>query len=186
MNKITQKLLGTASALALVAGCGVAPAFAGGVFQSTGSATFSYTPNTTFSLTGANVGFLDYNTNTITDGLLSLSGGTYSSVYGDYTGTSLIFTPTGGGMTVNESGTANLAFSGSGASRTVHFGNDSSFGTGDDLDLGPYVAPATTNNGGFNGPVNPVPEASTVVSFGALIALGALAVLRRKSVKNVA
>jgi len=35
--------------------------------------------------------------------------------------------------------------------------------------------------------VNPVPEASTVVSFGALLALGGLAVvLRRKGVKNAA
>ena len=55
-------------------------------------------------------------------------------------------------------------------------------GTGhtDDFQLGPYSAPT---NGG---PVNPVPEASTVVSFGALLTLGGLAVLRRKSVKNVA
>ena len=34
--------------------------------------------------------------------------------------------------------------------------------------------------------VQAVPEASTVVSFGALLALGGLAVLRRKSVKNAA
>ena len=41
------------------------------------------------------------------------------------------------------------------------------------------------NGGGsFNGAV--VPEASTVVSFGALLALGGLAVLRRKSVKTAA
>jgi len=183
MNKITQKLLGTASALALVAGCGAAPAFAGGFFQdksTPGVGTFSFTnssPSTaTFSLTNAPAKFVDgiagdpvlTGTFSLTSSMAGYEAGSTKYIFDN---TTLNFVS--GNKTITETGKTKVTFTGGFATLTNFTKFAGSGYSNDGFRLGKF-APA------------PVPEASTVVSFGALLALGGLAVLRRKSVKTAA
>lgn len=176
MNKITTSLL-AGVALAAIA---VAPASAQTVvpnsFSNVGNSlpTFSFGPgNSTYSLTNAAAAFNPGNGGTSTLGTLSLMGsGLVAGTTYQYTTTALTFVPTtAGGTTLNETGASSVqvfqgqtTFSALGTAGFSGSGN-----TGDRLNLA-YAATA------------PVPEASTVISFGALLALGGLAVLRRKSV----
>ncbi len=133
--------------------------------------------NSTYSLTGANA-FYNPTTGASIAGTLSLSGsGLVAGSTYNYNTTNLVFTATDGSGTVfNESSPTNVSIYTSpttGATSTTFSALDGGFSgsghTGDRLNLS-YVDTA------------PVPEASTVISFGALLALGGLAVLRRKSV----
>ena len=107
-------------------------------------------------------------------GLLTLSGGSEIGSGPLYSGVTLSFVPNNGQPTVTDTfnfvALANTTSQGYGI---ANFGVGNS-GSTFNLIQG-MVAPAA------------VPEASTVISFGALLALGGLAVLRRKSVvKNAA
>lgn len=173
MNKITTSIL-AGVALAAIA---VAPASAQvpNSFSNVGTTlpTFSFGPgNTTYSLTNAAAAFNPGNGGTSTLGTLSLMGSGFvpGSAY-QYATTALTFVPTGGGTTLTETGASSVElFQGSTTfSALGPAGFSGSGNTGDRLNLA-YIATA------------PVPEASTVISFGALLALGGLAVLRRKSV----
>lgn len=176
MNKITTSIL-AGVALAAIA---VAPASAQTVpnsFSNVGNSlpTFSFGPgNSTYSLTNAAAAFNPGNGGTSTLGTLSLmgSGLVAGSTY-QYVTTALTFVPNGGGTTLNETGASSVQlFQGQttfDSLGTAGFTSAGQTGPGDRLNLA-YAATA------------PVPEASTVISFGALLALGGLAVLRRKSV----
>ena len=164
MNKITSTLTG----LALVAAASVAPAFAqGNLFTPVGT-----TP--TYTIIG--VGTSSF----------SVSG---TASY-NLTGSSAI--------------TPNVPFTITGSDLNGPLYQISSLklnGVTDTFGPGSFFVVATLPSGGtsissvgplpdgntFNLVSSPVPEASTVVSFGALLALGGLAVvLRRKGVKNAA
>jgi hypothetical protein len=170
MNKFTTTLAG----LALVAGVSIAPAMANnGIFQPSGAASpvFSFT-TTGYALYSAPVTY--FSSAGAVDGLLSLTGtGLETGSSYVYDNTSLFFTPTGGAAEALELGKSIVTFSGG----DVTF---SSFGT--------FTAgvPGTQTGDRYDLNYAPVPEASTVVSFGVLLALGGLAVLRRKSVKTAA
>jgi hypothetical protein len=173
MNKLTTTLAG----FALVAGASIAPAFAqgaplvpttGNYFNNVGFSFTEPTP-TTFAITNIAAFFNSAATSTLTPGLLSLTGTELGTTSG-YTNVNLTFTPTGSTKTSVETldfiTVATNPFTGS----TVFSGGPDSVGNN-----------ITLNSG------SPVPEASTVLSFGALLALGGLAVLRRKSaVQNAA
>jgi hypothetical protein len=176
MNKITSTLTG----LALVAAASVAPAFAGGGFSPSGTGTFTATP-TSFTLSGVSASYFDFTAGALYTGTASVIGGTqevahptaFDSSVLSFTGTETF--PAAGatnGFSFTDSGTAVLTFTGSGASQVVTVSGGKGFSNS--FKFGDYPDPAA------------VPEASTVASFGVLLALGSLAVLRRKSVKNAA
>ncbi len=157
MNKITSTLAG----IAIVAAASIVPASAQ-AFLPSNSGTFSFVGADSFSLTGISTKFVDFSTGTITSGIASVTGGINTPALPNvYSGATLTFS----NPAFTDSGDAVLTFTG--GKVTV------SSGTGF-KDAFKFTATA------------PVPEASTVVSFGALLALGGLAVLRRKSVKNAA
>lgn len=164
MNKLTTTLAG----LALVAGASIAPAFAQGSFTTPGPFVFSFAPST-FTVSNIAVTFNPMSGGTSVMGLLSLTGGTEVGTSNFYTGTALTFT--GGGTTVTDTGLTSIV------SQNPLSGQYTITSNGPSAAGNSYVL--------ANGA--PVPEASTVISFGALLALGGLAVLRRKSVvKNAA
>ena len=166
MNKLATTLAG----LALVAGASIAPAFAQGAFFASQPFTFTFTPgNTSFNVTGIAVTYNPLGGATPSTGFLTLTGGTLQS------GSSVIYDNT------------QLAF----ANSTTSFSDVVAQTTVNDLGNGTFSIAsvgATAKGDQYNlVPGAPVPEASTVISFGALLALGGLAVLRRKSVaKNAA
>ncbi len=163
MNKITTTLAG----LALVAGVSIAPAFAQGAYFATAPFTFSFTPGS-FSVLSAPVVYNPFAGGAATTGFLTLTGGTEEGTSVIYDNTNLTFV--GGGTTVTDTvGQTTLVPLASGSYSIASVGATAK---GDQFNLVPGA---------------PVPEASTVISFGALLALGGLAVLRRKSVvKNAA
>ena len=173
MNKITAILAGVAT----MAAVSVAPAFAQGNFTNL---------NTPFTFTDAG-GTAN----------MTISGITYNPFVGSTQIGTLNLTLTGGvgGNTGLQTFTAaNLTFTSTGNPTIM----DATFTNGADVIFSAGTAEITsvgksTNNNSFNlypGTVSipaPVPETSTVASFGALLALGGLAlVARRKSVKNAA
>ncbi len=172
MNKLTTTLAG----LALVAGASIAPAFAQGNFSTPGPFQFTFigTPGvagSSFLINAIPVSYNPLNSVQTLSGLLTLSGGKEIGTGPLYSGVNLSFTPTGGATP-----TVTDTFAFTAAVNTVTSGYGfANFNVG-------------ANGSNFNllqG--QPVPEASTVISFGALLALGGLAVLRRKSVaKNAA
>ncbi len=174
MNKLTTTLAG----LALVAGTSIAPAFAqgtfstdfvnppAGVFTTTATGYFFEAPS---FFNGTLAGDLKL-TGTLTNGTLE-GLNRYATV--------LNFTSTEPGLKdVTESGVTTVTavdFGTTPSYSNFHITDTTAFGgvTGDRVSVGPLGSP--------------VPEASTVLSFGALLALGGVAVLRRKSaVKNAA
>ncbi len=166
MNKVTSTLAG----LALVAGASIAPAFAQGAFSDLSTGTpfvFSFTP-TGFTATNQLVNYNPLNGGVKTTGLLSLTG----SGSGDlFTNTALSFVPTGGGAGFTDTVPQTTIVPLSNGNFSIASVNAT--GAGDQYNLTATAAA--------------VPEASTVLSFGALLALGGLAVLRRKTVaKNAA
>jgi len=167
MNKITTTLAG----LAVVAAATVAPAFAQGNFFTNGPFVFQLAPANSFTVNAVPVTYNPFGGTSATSGLLSLNSGSEVGTSALYTGTNLTFVPNGGGATITDT------FAYTALVNTVTNGYGiASLGTG-------TLTGDTFNM--LNG--NPVPEASTVISFGALLALGGLAVLRRKSaVKNAA
>lgn len=179
MNKITTTLAG----LALVAGASIAPVFAQtgsqGNFFTPGPFQFSFigTPGTagsSFLVNAIPVTFNTLDTTGIKNGLLTLSGGKEIDGGPLYSGVTLSFVPNGGGaVTTDTFNFVALANTGTQGYGIANFGVGNS-GSTFNLIQG-MATPAA------------VPEASTVISFGALLALGGLAVLRRKSVaKNAA
>ncbi len=157
MNKITSTLAG----IAIVAAASIVPASAQ-AFLPSNSGTFSFVGANSFKLTGVATKFVDFSTGQIYTGTAYVFGGTNSAALPNvYTGADLVFAS----PLVFDTGAAVLTFSGG----KVTVSSGSGF-----KDAFKFTATA------------PVPEASTVVSFGALLALGGLAVLRRKSVKNAA
>ena len=163
MNKLATTLAG----LALVAGASIAPAFAQN-FSANGPFTFTFSP-TVLAVNNIAASYNQVSGPTIL-GTLSLTGG--KSTNGTtFTGNTLTFTGTSGG-TFTDTETNVTAFVNSFGNGTFLISGAVPTGT---FTLLPGTATA------------PVPEASTVISFGALLALGGLAVLRRKSVaKNAA
>lgn len=162
MNKVTSTLAG----LALVAGASIAPAFAQGSFFASSPFVFSFTPGS-FSLVSIPVTYNPLGGGTSSMGSLTLTGGKQENSSVIYDNTQLSFT------------NATTSFTDVvGQTTVVNLGNNlysiASVG-------------ATAKGDQFNlVPGAPVPEASTVLSFGALLALGGLAVLRRKSVAKSA
>ena len=164
MNKLTTTLAG----LAFAAAVSIAPASAQ-TFTANGPFTFTVSP-TAFTVTSIPATF-NPTTGPTTSGFLSLDGGTSTNGTA-FTGTILTFKT--GSQTLSQSVDA-----------FVNPIPDSS----NDLISG--FAPATAFSSGFTfdlvGTPAAVPEASTVLSFGALLALGGLAAVRRKSAaKSVA
>ena len=167
MNKVTTILAG----LAIVATTSIAPAFAQGNFTTNSPFVFSFSPANSFTAISQPVLYNAVGTTGFSNGFLTLMGGTEVGTSVVYDNVSLSFSPTFGGMpTVTDiipmttvvplDGTGNYSIA------SVGF---------------------TAKGDNFNVVGAPVPEASTVISFGALLALGGLAVLRRKSiVKNAA
>ena len=167
MNKLTSTLAG----LALVAGASIAPAFAQGAFSnlSTGKPfIFSFTP-TGFTAINQLVNYnaVTGNGTTMTTGFLSLTGSSSSSS-NLFTNTMLSFTPSSGGAGFTDTVPLTVIFPLGDGNFTID--STQATGSGDQYNL---TAAA-------------VPEASTVLSFGALLALGGLAVLRRKTVAKSA
>ena len=165
MNKISATLAG----LAVVAGASVAPAFAGSGVFGTSSTT---PPVGTFTYTGSTYSFLApvtyYLGSSSVEGTLSLTGTEVGTT--SYYSSVLDFTSAGGDIT-GEKGYASLVAGpdifGPISATNFKLTDAGTFSLGDRFTLGPLAAP--------------VPEASTVVSFGALLALGGLAFLRRKT-----
>ena len=175
MNKIATSILAGVALAAIAVAPASAQQVSPNVFTNVGTAlpTFSFGPgNATYSLTNASAAFNPggSGSNPIL-GTLSLMGSNFvaGSTY-QYATTSLVFVPNGGGTTLTETGASSVElFQGSTSfSALGPAGFSGSGNTGDRLNLS-YSS-------------TPVPEASTVISFGALLALGGLAVLRRKSV----
>ncbi len=180
MNKLSRTLTGTLAGLAVVAAAGLAPAFAGSGFIKQGNVPFNFVNGSTSSylLNNAPVTFFDSATRTSEMGNLTLSGsGLEPGSSFVYDNTILDFTPnTGNGFVLD--GISRVALSGTGSNETATVSSvGNSFGQNFNFTLAGY-------------PVNnvpaAVPEASTVLSFGALLVLGGVAVLRRKAVKNAA
>lgn len=178
MNKLTTTFAG----LAIVAAASVAPAFAQtgsqGNFFTPGPFQFSFigTPGTagsSFFVNAIPVTENTLDTSGVKTGLLTLTGGKEMDGSPLYTGVTLTFVPNNGAPTVTDTfNYVALANTGAQGYGIANFGVGNS---GSTFNL-------------IQGQVTPaVPEASTVISFGALLALGGLAVLRRKSVaKNAA
>ena len=172
MNKITSILAG----IATVAAVSVAPAFAqGNLFSPPG--TFSFTTSgSNISVTGTGETFnpTAVNASPITPVSFTLTGTGVSGFPTFYNLTNLTITGTNvGGTGINTfTETGSLQFS----VLTAPSGGATIASLG-------AAADGTT----FNLAPPAVPEASTTISFGALLALGGLAlVLRRKGVKNAA
>lgn len=159
MNKITSTLAG----IAIVAAAGIVPAFAQGVLT-TPPGTFTFA-NNAGAFTATSTAPVTYNPvgGTQTTANFSLMG-TQIGTSSFFNSTSLTITPVGGSVFTEPT---SIQFQVS----TTPSGLTTINSTG--------AAPDGT---AFN-LAQPVPEASTVISFGALLALGGLAVLRRKSVK---
>ena len=177
MNKITSTLAG----LAIVATASVVPAFAqAGNFNNTAPFTFVDT-GTTFTVNPVAATFNPVVAAPLEAGTLTLllTGGTGAANSNPQffsTGV-LTFTPTNVALA-----TITDTFSGGNLVSFVPTGAPGA-GTATAINLAPSA------NGDQYKLVNgsPVPEASTVISFGALLALGGLAVMmRRKGVKNAA
>ena len=169
MNKITSTLAG----LALVAGVSVAPAFAqGNLFSPPGNFSF-VSSGTTLTASGSGDSFNEIGTGIIHPVSFTLTGAA--------SGTPGIFNVTAFNVL---SGTTSLVTLDATSGLTFVAGTSS---TGGQFisSIGAVAGKTAATNGTSFNLVSPVPEASTVVSFGALLALGGLAVLRRKSVKNV-
>ncbi len=172
MNKITTSILAGVALAALAA----APASAdNGIFAPLGTAApvFAFSPVGTFNgytLTAAPVTYytgIGGPASFGTTGTLSITAtGLIAGTSYSYSTSTLNFTPTAG-----QGAGASAAFSETGAT-SVNLVNGSTFISGAGL----------SRNDFLNLSYAPVPEASTVISFGALLALGGLAVLRRKSV----
>ena len=165
MNKISATLTG----LALVAGASIAPAFAGGGVFSTSTVT---PPKGTFVDTTTSYSFLTSDA-TYSVGTNSLVG--TLSLIGTEVGTGPFYTTTldftSGTSSIQETGTT-IVFPGPDQKAPLSptnfkIADAGNFTFGDRLTVGPFA--------------NPVPEASTVLSFGGLLALGGLAFLRRKT-----
>ena len=164
MNKLTTTLAG----LAIVATASIAPAFAQGAFFATSPFTFSFTPASSFTLSAIPVVYNPISGAPQSTGFLTLSGGKEEGTSVLYDNTTLTFTGTAGTFTDLIPQTTVVPL-GNGSFSIASVGATAK---GDQYNLVPGA---------------PVPEASTVISFGALLALGGLAVLRRKSVvKNAA
>ena len=162
MNKLTTTLAG----LAFVAAASVAPAFAQGNFFTNGPFTFTFSPASSFTVSSIPVSYNANGTTGVSSGFLSLTGGT--SMNGVvFSNTSLSFSPTlGGTPTVTDLiPTTTVVGLGGG---TYSIASVGSTAAGDTFNL-------------TGGTPAAVPEASTVLSFGALLALGGLAVLRKKT-----
>lgn len=165
MNKITSTLAG----LAIVATASVAPAFAqGNLFNPPGNFTFFFSGagNNSFFATSQSVGFNPAGGGATTTAAFSLTGTRVDST-NIFNVTSLVISPTNDGVFVETNPLQFLVSTLPSGSTFVGSLGASSDGTSINLS-------------------SPVPEASTVISFGALLALGGLAVLRRKGVKNAA
>ena len=162
MNKTTTTLAG----FAVLATASMVPA-AAQTFTASGPFTFGTSPLTVTSIAAT----FNPLSGPATDGFLSLTGGT--SINGtSYTGTTLTFVS--GTNTVSQNVTAFVFPASGGTDFIAGFAPASTFSSGFTFDL-------------MNGTPAAVPEASTVVSFGALLALGGLLLLLRKStVKNAA
>jgi len=163
MNKITSTLAG----LAVVAAASVVPAMAqGNLFSPPGGFNFGTTSAGVFTATGTGATFNPINSSTpVTNESFTLTG-TRIDMSNFFNLTSLVIT---GGTNFTENGPLQFSV------ETAPSGVTSIASVG-------AAADGTTFN-----LTNPVPEASTTVSFGVLLALGGLAVvLRRKSVKNAA
>ena len=161
MNKIITTLAG----LALVAGASAVPAFAQGSFTNSAPFSFSGPSGGTFSVTAVPVTYNPLG-GSVQNGFLTLTGSSQVDSSPVFSNTKLTFT--NGGFSITD--TIPLA-----TVIAVPSGGFSISSVG--------ASPAGDS---FNLASSPVPEASTVLSFGALLALGGLAVLRRKSVKNAA
>ena len=161
MNKITA----TAAGLAIVAAASIAPAFAQGSFTTAGPFVFAFSPTNSFTVTNLPVAYNPFGGGAASAGFLTLSGGSGMGMGPVFSNTNLSFSPTlGGAATVTDVVPFSFVVPVPGNGYGI-----SSFGP-------------TANQNSFNlRGGNPVPEASTVLSFGALLALGGFAVLRRKS-----
>lgn len=164
------KIISTFAGLALAAGAGVAPAMAqGNLFSPPGGFTFSGAGASSFIATSGSVGFNPMGSTANTTASFALTGTQISGVL--YQVTSLVFTPFGAAAftEVNPLQFTVIGLPAGGLSVA-------SVGAASD---------GTTFN-----LVAPVPEAGTVVSFGALLALGGLSLVaarRRKiNVKTAA
>lgn len=176
MNKITSTLAG----FAILAAASVAPAMAqGNLFIPPGTFTILPTAAGLFSATGSG-NFNPTGSAATTTATFTLTGTQISGPL--FQVTALTITPAAGSgvLPFTETGTA-------GTGATLGAGGAAFDFT--DVPVGPGGVAVASVGAAADGTtfnlVNPVPEASTVVSFGALLALGGLAVLRRKSVKNV-
>ena len=192
MNKLT--MTGAAAALALSALVLAKPATAGSgtpVFTQTGASSFKFTD---FSTGGDALSVTSLGTYMGTTGTLTVtstfsgpegSDGTYSSADAlttfSFNGTTIASNNMGklyfdtadpGLIFTGANGYSFEAFAVGTSTKTLPFG------------IGNQETGSVTDAELFKNA--PVPEASTVVSFGALLALGGLAVLRRKSVQNAA
>ena len=165
MNKITSTLAG----LAVVATASIAPAFAqGGLFTPPGGFTFSFLGGgSVFTASSTSVGFNPSGGGPTTTASFSLVGTQISGSL--YSVNTLLITPLGGPAFLETNPLSFLVTA---------------------LPTGPEAINsigAASDGTSINLVSAPVPEASTVVSFGALLALGGMAVvLRRKNVKNAA
>ena len=168
MNKLATTLAG----LALVAGASVAPAFAQGAFDNIGLPVFVFTfaPAGGFSAINQTVNYnpVAGGLGTQGTGLLTLTSSTGSASSLIFSNTTLSFSQGGTTLFTDTVPTTTIVPLGNG-----NFSIASVNGT--------------ASGDQYNLTAAPVPEASTVISFGALLALGGLAVLRRKSLaKNAA
>ena len=192
MNKLI--MTGAVGALALSALVLAKPAMAGGgtpVFTQTGASTFKFYDFTSAGdkLTVTSLGSYLGTTGTLTvQSTFSgpeASDGTYSS--GD-----ALTTFSFNGTTIASNNMGSLYFDTSDPGVIFSGANGYSFVAGTmgtttstlPFGIGTKETGSVTDAELFKNA--PVPEASTVVSFGALLALGGLAVLRRKSVQNAA
>jgi len=174
MNKITATLAG----LALAAGASVAPAFAqGNIFSPPGTFSFSMPTATTFSASGNNDSFNPTGSATTQTVGFTLTG-TEIGTTSVYVLNSLVITPVG-------SVTPTFTFNPTNNPLDFSFTNIPGAPVAI-ASLGADNTGTTFNLVGGSASA-PVPEASTTVSLGALLALGGLAlVMRRKGVKNAA
>ena len=171
MNKITSTLAG----LAIVATASIAPAMAQGNFVYSGGPTpFTFSSGTPGGINTSPI-LVAFNalTGPNSTGTLTLSGGTEQFGAVGTAGTFFLVTET----FVPSTGPL-LGFSDTG---TVFVSQRSAT----TFDISSDTTTFTASGTSFDLVPGAVPEASTVVSFGALLALGGLAVvLRRKGVKS--
>ena len=168
MNKLTTTLAG----LALVAAASVAPAFAQGNFFTNGPFTFTFSPANSFTVTNIPVTYNSLTATGLSSGFFSLTGGTEMGTTPVYTNALMSFSPTLGGTPTVTSAVPFTTVVGLG-SGTFSIASVGSTAAGDTFNL-------------TGGTPAAVPEASTVLSFGALLALGGFAVLRKKTAVSTA